>query len=102
MNRTGLYLGLDHLLFPLLIQNSVMKHCWKECLDRLNNNDQSQKVQDESLSILTTEYAFGIIDGYIWKINLEEMISKIKSLFQKSQGWNEYLSSNNDDVKSFI
>jgi hypothetical protein len=80
---------------------NFMKHCWKECLNRLKENKENIKLLDYMLEYnrlkefekkdklpdymlesnsyfhITTKYAFGVLDGYICKIKLEEEISKM-------------------------
>ncbi|GET04866.1 hypothetical protein GLOIN_2v1874127 [Rhizophagus clarus] len=75
--------GLIPYLLPTNgeIQN-FMEYCWKECLDRLKvNGNLPGKYQTGGLSTLSYEdvlritdvkYAFLILDGYVWKIKLEE------------------------------
>src|SRR4051794_34118294 len=64
------------------IWNSMMKNCWKD-LDRLKKNDQLLiEYQTENLPILsqtTAKYAYGILDGYVWKVKFEEKINFLNS-----------------------
>ncbi|RGB39332.1 hypothetical protein C1646_754650 [Rhizophagus diaphanus] len=83
-NDTSIY-NLEFLsslpsLFPLLsskTQDSIIKVCWKECLNRLRLKDKN--LQNLPSNVQTTDkYAFGILDGNVWKIKLEENIPEIK------------------------
>ncbi|PKY18724.1 hypothetical protein RhiirB3_468731 [Rhizophagus irregularis] len=73
-------------LFPLLssnTQDSIIKHCWEECLNRLRL--KGKNLQNLPSSVQTTDkYAFGILDGDVWKIKLEENIPKINFSSQNS------------------
>ncbi|PKY56495.1 hypothetical protein RhiirA4_476826 [Rhizophagus irregularis] len=72
-------------LFPLLssnTQDSIIEHSWKECLNRLKL--KGKNLQNLPSSVQTTdEYAFGILDGDVWKIKLEN-IPKINFSSQNS------------------
>jgi hypothetical protein len=71
----------DDVLLSNEIWNSTMESCWKECLNNLKKHYQLQK-DDQSTTIppfifdITTKYTFGILNGYVWKVKLEERISK--------------------------
>uniref|UniRef100_U9U019 Uncharacterized protein n=1 Tax=Rhizophagus irregularis (strain DAOM 181602 / DAOM 197198 / MUCL 43194) TaxID=747089 RepID=U9U019_RHIID len=74
----------DDVLSSNRMWNSIMEYCWKECLNHLEKHYQLQKKhQPESSTIpqfifdIKTKYTFGILDGYVWKIKLEERISKM-------------------------
>jgi hypothetical protein len=66
----------------------------EKSLDRLKKNDKLPKeYQTKSLpthphylceSCITTKYAFGVIDKYIWKIEIEEEISKMNFSLKNS------------------
>ncbi|RIA81094.1 hypothetical protein C1645_837542 [Glomus cerebriforme] len=79
------------------------------------NNQLPREYQTDSLPnlpnniLVKTKYAFGILDGHIWKFKLESKISKIKFSFQYSdelenennkiiESWNVYL----DKYKSLV
>ncbi|GET62241.1 hypothetical protein GLOIN_2v1874127 [Rhizophagus irregularis DAOM 181602=DAOM 197198] len=89
-NDTSIYnlelLPLLPSLFPLLssnTQDSIIKHCWEECLNRLRL--KGKNLQNLPSSVQTTDkYAFGILDGDVWKIKLEENIPKINFSSQNS------------------
>ncbi|RGB39334.1 hypothetical protein C1646_812042 [Rhizophagus diaphanus] len=73
-------------LLPLLsskTQNSIMKYCWKECLNRLGLKDENLQTLPSNVQT-TDKYAFGILDGNVWKIKLEENIPKINFSSQNS------------------
>ncbi|PKY18723.1 hypothetical protein RhiirB3_492247 [Rhizophagus irregularis] len=73
-------------LLPLLsskTQNSIMEYCWKECLDRLGLKDEHLQTLPSNVQT-TDKYAFGILDGNVWKIKLEENIPKINFSSQNS------------------
>ncbi|GBB85295.1 hypothetical protein RclHR1_11860002 [Rhizophagus clarus] len=108
-NDTQLYnfikqTGSSNLLLPLLsnseIWNSIMKHYWRKCLDRLEqNNELSNEYQTENLPDLpyniqtTNEYAFGVISEYIWKFKLEntyETLEKLHDHFDKKETYKSY------------
>ncbi|GES86118.1 hypothetical protein GLOIN_2v1874127 [Rhizophagus clarus] len=76
------------------IQNCIMRNCWKRCLDQLKqDNKLPDEYQTEDLPNLpyniqtTGEYAYGILDGYVWKIKLEEKIPKM-----------DFTSENSDEI----
>ncbi|PKK65163.1 hypothetical protein RhiirC2_715758 [Rhizophagus irregularis] len=79
------HIGLFPLLYPLLnsgFRNSVMKY-WKKCLNRLSEEYQNDILPD-IIQITTSGYAFGILDGYVWKIKIfdeldNEIYDKIKT-----------------------
>ncbi|RGB23988.1 hypothetical protein C1646_773715 [Rhizophagus diaphanus] len=79
------HIGLFPLLYPLLnsgFRNSVMEY-WKKCLNRLSEEYQTDILPD-IIQITTTGYAFGILDGYVWKIKISneldnEIYDKIKT-----------------------
>ncbi|GBC33432.2 hypothetical protein GLOIN_2v1826879 [Rhizophagus irregularis DAOM 181602=DAOM 197198] len=90
-NDTSLYKSMKYsdLLLSLLplqcseTQNYIMGYCWKECLNRLGLKDENLKIL--SCNIQTTDkYAFGILNGNVWKIKLEENIPKINFSSQDS------------------
>ncbi|EXX64204.1 hypothetical protein RirG_145060 [Rhizophagus irregularis DAOM 197198w] len=104
--------GLIHLLLPLLlpllsnskIRNSIMEHCWKECLNRLNKNDQEFQIENLLKNIqFTTKYALIILDGYIWKIKLEENASNMNFIFENSEDddSNEYWYFDNESYETY-
>ncbi|CAB4477135.1 unnamed protein product [Rhizophagus irregularis] len=68
---------LDYVSFKVLpgIWNSMIEHCWKKCIDRLKKNNQLPKeYQPQSIpyKIQTTdEYAYGFLDGCVWKFKLD-------------------------------
>ncbi|CAB4429415.1 unnamed protein product [Rhizophagus irregularis] len=63
--------------------NPIMEYCWKECLNRLGLKNEN--LQNFPSSIQTTDkYAFGILDGDVWKVKLEEIIPKINFSPQNS------------------
>ncbi|PKK59540.1 hypothetical protein RhiirC2_857300 [Rhizophagus irregularis] len=71
-----------------------------ECLDRLTKNFQLPKeYQNKILPIplnnikAASKYIFGILDGYVWKIKLDEKISKINFLFKNSE-----LNNKSDEI----
>ncbi|POG63086.1 hypothetical protein GLOIN_2v1846113 [Rhizophagus irregularis DAOM 181602=DAOM 197198] len=76
------HIGLFPLLFPLLnsgFRNSVMEYYWKKCLNRYQND-----ILPDIIQITTTGYAFGILDGDVWKIKMSdeldnEIYDKIKT-----------------------
>ncbi|PKY39136.1 hypothetical protein RhiirA4_452289 [Rhizophagus irregularis] len=80
--------GLIPLLFPLLNDNTIMEHYWNECLGWLRDKGQlSNEYQTESLSDIirtTTKYVFGILDGHIWKVKFEEILSKMNLTFENT------------------
>ncbi|UZO05982.1 uncharacterized protein OCT59_026318 [Rhizophagus irregularis] len=74
------------------IWKSIMDYCWKKSLDRLNIENPLPN------NILTTNnYGFGILDGNVQKIKVENVISKINFPLQISDeiidNWYDY--SNN-------
>jgi hypothetical protein len=101
--------GLSNLLIPLInneICNLIMKNYWEKCLDRLkrNGNKLSDEYQAKNLSDLLPyniqiigEYAYGILDGYVWKIKLEENIPKMDFTSENSDeiidNWYEYFNN---------
>src|SRR3954470_10242975 len=100
MNYSALYTLLPSLLelFDYIpnkgIWNSAMRNCWKGCLTHLKTNDQlpeEYREEDKIKKIVgtlpyniqireclekgkktTTKYAFGVLDGYVWKLKFEE------------------------------
>jgi hypothetical protein len=106
MCRTGL---IRSLLNESEIKN-FMKHCWKERLGRLKENDKIQKEYKTknlpahlciSNLCITTKYAFGFLDNYVWKIELKEEISKMNFSLKNSNEIAEDCESwyFDDDVK---
>jgi hypothetical protein len=101
MKHTGLCLVLLQLFDRIPnkgIWNSIMDYCWKESLDRLNTENQlPNNIQT------TNQYAFGILDGNVWKIKVENVISKIDSPLQISdeifENWYDYHSDNNFNIR---
>ncbi|GBC41655.2 hypothetical protein GLOIN_2v1874127 [Rhizophagus irregularis DAOM 181602=DAOM 197198] len=95
-----LLLSLFDYIPSCKIWNSITEHCWKECLDRLTKNFQLPKeYQNKILPIplnnikAASKYIFGILDGYVWKIKLDEKISKINFLFENSE-----LNNKSDEI----
>src|SRR5437763_1958363 len=77
------------VLYPILpfLSSFFMEYYWIECLDRLKNNNQlPMEYQTENSPIvqITTKYAFGILDGYVWKVKFGEKSSKKNLSFQNS------------------
>ncbi|CAB4438000.1 unnamed protein product [Rhizophagus irregularis] len=68
---------LDYVSFKVLpgIWNSMIEHCWKKCIDRLKKNNQLPKeYQPQSIPYkiqITDEYAYGFLDGCVWKFKLD-------------------------------
>ncbi|PKY21288.1 hypothetical protein RhiirB3_434827 [Rhizophagus irregularis] len=104
-NDTQLYnfmklTGSSNLLLPLLnnseIWNSIMKHYWEKRLKHSEqNNELSKEYRTESLPNqiqITNEYAFRVINGYVWKIKLENSDEILENL-------NKYFNNNNNIVK---
>ncbi|CAB4423671.1 unnamed protein product [Rhizophagus irregularis] len=95
-----LLLSLFDYILSCKIWNSITEHCWKECLDRLTKNFQLPKeYQNKILPVplnnikAASKYIFGILDGYVWKIKLDEKISKINFLFENSE-----LNNKSDEI----
>ncbi|PKK63919.1 hypothetical protein RhiirC2_869542 [Rhizophagus irregularis] len=92
--------GSSNLLLPLLnnseIWNSIMKHYWEKRLKHSEqNNELSKEYRTESLPNqiqITNEYAFRVINGYVWKIKLENSDEILENL-------NKYFNNNNNIVK---
>ncbi|PKY61375.1 hypothetical protein RhiirA4_486264, partial [Rhizophagus irregularis] len=85
MKYSDLLLSLPSL-FPLLsseTQNFIMEYCWKECLNSLGLKVENLQTLPSSVQT-TSKYAFGILDGIVWKIKLEENIPKINFSSQNS------------------
>ncbi|RGB26340.1 hypothetical protein C1646_746890 [Rhizophagus diaphanus] len=104
-NDTQLYnfmklTGSSNLLLPLLnnseIWNSIMKHYWEKRLKHSEqNNELSKEYRTESLPNqiqITNEYAFRVINGYVWKIKLENSDEILENL-------NNYFDNNNNILK---
>ncbi|GES75113.1 hypothetical protein GLOIN_2v1874127 [Rhizophagus clarus] len=77
-------IGLVHSLLHESVIKNFMIHYWNECLNRLKENGKlSKEYQTKSLPThpdylcTTTKYAFGALNGHIWKINLEDEIKKM-------------------------
>ncbi|GES83324.1 hypothetical protein GLOIN_2v1874127 [Rhizophagus clarus] len=79
MNIPDLYLLMFTLLLPNVSQdgllnnetwNSIIKHCWKKCLGHIKKSQK--ELQAENL-LLFDKHIFGILDGYIWKIELDTL-----------------------------
>ncbi|UZO16201.1 uncharacterized protein OCT59_007590 [Rhizophagus irregularis] len=73
-------------LLPLLSSktlNPIMEYCWEKCLTRLGLKDENLQTLPSNFQT-TDKYAFGILDGNVWKIKLEENISKINFSSQNS------------------
>ncbi|GBC06378.1 hypothetical protein RclHR1_00680022 [Rhizophagus clarus] len=76
------------LLLPLLNNSAIMNRYWEKCLDRLKKEGQ-EKLPDYIQT--TVKYALGILDGHIWKIKLEEILSEFYSQDRKYNWYfNEY------------
>jgi hypothetical protein len=82
--------GLSNLLLPLLnnneVWNFIMKYYWEKCLNHLEqNNELSKEYQTKNLPYniqITSEYAFGVKDGYVLKFKLgnsDEIIENLKN-----------------------
>ncbi|EXX57104.1 hypothetical protein RirG_210140 [Rhizophagus irregularis DAOM 197198w] len=76
------YPTLCSLLFPLFINitsngfsDSIMKNYWKKCLCHLKQNDLLPKESYPSIIQATSKHVFGFIDGNVWKIDLEKMMT---------------------------
>ncbi|GET00344.1 hypothetical protein GLOIN_2v1874127 [Rhizophagus clarus] len=82
----------DTLLYELVKQSDLLP-LLPSLLPLLNNKIQIMGSEYDNIQT-TDEYAFGISDGLVWKIKLEENISKIKILFQNS---NEKVIENSND-----
>ncbi|GBB86178.1 hypothetical protein RclHR1_12620005 [Rhizophagus clarus] len=78
--------GLIHLLLPLLNGSTIMENYWNEFINRLKEKGQlSKEYQTEGFSYnirTTIEYAFGILNGNIWKIKLEEILAKMDLTYE--------------------
>jgi hypothetical protein len=84
---------LCSLIFPLFNTNNMlssefwhfaMKDCKEKCLDHTKQYDQSPiKSFPDNIRI-----AYGILDGDVWKIDLEKMLTNINSLFKTSDELN--------------
>jgi hypothetical protein len=91
MKHPALCSLLCPLLFLLLSNtnsefwNYFMENYWKKCLGHLKQNDPNNvQFTDKSSPNnirFTDKYVFGILNGNIWKIELEKKISIINSLF---------------------
>ncbi|POG66073.1 hypothetical protein GLOIN_2v378439 [Rhizophagus irregularis DAOM 181602=DAOM 197198] len=82
MNHTS-HIGLHPLLFSCILNsevcNSVMKQCWKNGLKEFQTNNLENFPNNVLNKTTTTNYAFGILDGFVLKIKLTEQLSKIVS-----------------------
>jgi hypothetical protein len=90
MKHPGLLPSLPSLL-PLLsnkTRNSIMENCWEGCLSHLGLRNENLQILPNNIKT-TDKYAFGILDGYVWKIKLEEDLSKINLPFQNFEDVNE-------------
>ncbi|PKY49985.1 hypothetical protein RhiirA4_529172 [Rhizophagus irregularis] len=98
VDYTFLYL----LLLPLLsneIRDLTMKYYWKEYSqknDLLQNENQSKNIPIHPF-LFDIKYAFGILNGYVWKFKLEETILKMNSSLNESN--NEIIEGLDDDSK---
>ncbi|GET00349.1 hypothetical protein GLOIN_2v1874127 [Rhizophagus clarus] len=72
----------DTLLYELMDQSDLLPSL-PSLLPLLSNKIQIMGSKYEYIQT-TDEYAFGMLDGFVWKIKLEENISKIKFLLQNS------------------
>ncbi|GBC03030.1 hypothetical protein RclHR1_04950002 [Rhizophagus clarus] len=78
----------DDVLLSNRIWYSIIEYGWKECLNHLKMHHQLQEYQPDSLTFppfifdIKTKCAFGILNGYIWKVKLEEKISKMYLSFE--------------------
>uniref|UniRef100_U9T209 RNI-like protein n=1 Tax=Rhizophagus irregularis (strain DAOM 181602 / DAOM 197198 / MUCL 43194) TaxID=747089 RepID=U9T209_RHIID len=52
-----------------------MKNYWKKCLCHLKQNDLLPKESYPSIIQATSKHVFGFIDGNVWKIDLEKMMT---------------------------
>ncbi|RGB38503.1 hypothetical protein C1646_755670 [Rhizophagus diaphanus] len=75
--------GLCHILLQLFdripIWKSIMDYCWKESLNRLN----IENLLPNNIRTIN-KIGFGILDGNVWKIKVENVISKINFPLQIS------------------
>src|SRR4051794_29943613 len=92
LNYYSLYLGeqlnefMDNSsLFPLLPSLSSLfeEVCWEEWFYHLKEKEEvplSAENQTESLKIVqtTSNYVFGILNGYVWKSKLLEKMNFLK------------------------
>src|SRR5687767_3467203 len=103
MNFPDLYLLIFTLLLPNAAQvgllsneiwNSIIKYCWKKCLE------ESQKELQVKNLLLFDKHIFGILDGFIWKIKLRssEMNFSYKDFYELSNV-NENITKDLNSVK---
>lgn len=68
---------LFSLLFPLFrsskFWDSITKNYWKKWLGNLKQDDKLPEEFTFDNIQATNEYAFGIFNGDVWKIDFEEM-----------------------------
>ncbi|GBB86746.1 hypothetical protein RclHR1_13150002 [Rhizophagus clarus] len=86
------------LLFPLLFplsDNISSSKFWEKCLSHLRQSDQLPKKLFQDNIQITNKYAFGILDGNIWKIDLEKIKSNMNTLYKNSDELN---NSNSDEI----
>ncbi|RGB32851.1 hypothetical protein C1646_743692 [Rhizophagus diaphanus] len=93
------------LLFPLFSNipssgfwDSIMENCREKCLDHLKQYDQLPKKYFNLPNSIraASKYAYGILDGNVFKIDLEKLISNVNSLLKNSDELNN--SESNDIV----
>jgi hypothetical protein len=85
------------LLFPLfsnILSSEFWEECKGKCLEHLNQYDRLPKEFFQNNIRATSKYAFGILNGDVWKIDLKKMISNIHSLFKN---FNESNDGNPDE-----
>ncbi|GES90191.1 hypothetical protein GLOIN_2v1874127 [Rhizophagus clarus] len=97
-----LLLPLFPSLFPLSSNvlnskfwNSVIENCKEKYL---SHSEQTNQIQEMFLSNnirVTSKFAFEILDGDVWKIDLGEVLSNINSLFNTSDELN---NGNHDEI----
>src|ERR1043165_5637077 len=95
------------------IWNSIMKYCWKECLDCFRKDSQplvfkrifiKEYLEEDEKDETTTKYAFGILDGYIWKTKFEEKkyFNKLNEKYPKLKSTSNELNNEYESWETYL
>ncbi|GBC27656.2 hypothetical protein GLOIN_2v1874143 [Rhizophagus irregularis DAOM 181602=DAOM 197198] len=87
------------------IWDSVMKSCWKKCLSRLKKDKEDNQLPNniQIKECLATQYAFGILDGHVWKFKFEEKVEEnFDELLLSNENSNVPITENLDENDKII